>query len=210
MAAIAIEASVAVQTVHFTFHTKGHLLRELIRVVSAGEEDPPPVMERAWVREALASEHAERTLALSVEQGTDIFKRIAPLRLAIETGASVDPEVGELWRSITAARRAGIGKLLQSIAAKGQLKSGMTPKDATDIMSIIHSHEAFLELVESCGWSVEEYKAWEYETLCDQLLGGNSRPSARRIGAAGLSFEDLVGHPRGPRRPSSGRRRAGR
>ena len=195
MAAIAGEAAVAVQTVHFTFHTKAELLREVIRVVSAGEEDPRPVMEREWVREALTSQRAERTLALSVEHGTDIFRRIAPLRHAIETAASVDGEVAELWRSIAAARRAGIGRLLRTIHERGQLKTGMSPNDAIDIMSVVHSHEAFLSLVEASGWSVEKYKAWQYETLCDQLLGSSSGNADRRKAAVGLSFENLVSRP---------------
>ena len=191
MAAIASEAGVAVQTVHFTFHTKAELLRELMRVVSAGEDDPRPVMERKWVREALTAKHAERTLALSVEHGTDIFKRVARLRPAIETAASVDADVSALWRSISAQRRAGIGKLVQAISDAGRLRSDRTPTQATDIMSVVHSHEAFLSLVETGGWSVEDYKAWQYETLCDQLLQAPRKPDRIR-GARGLSFEQLV------------------
>jgi len=206
MAAIASESGVAVQTVHFTFHTKAELLRELIRVVSAGEEDPRPVMEREWVREALGAKHAERTLALSVEHGTDIFKRVAPLRPAIETAASVDADVAALCRSIAAARRAGIGRLLQEISARGQLRYDRTTKQATDIMSFVHSHEGFLALVEASGWSVEAYKAWQYQTLCDQLLQA-SRHMDRRNGARGLSFEYLVDRSRGQRSRISDRRR---
>lgn len=210
MAAIASDAGVAVQTVHFTFHTKAELLRELIQVVSAGEEYPSPVMERAWVREALDAELGERTLALSVEHGTDIFRRIAPLRPSIETAASLDDEVADLWAKIAAARRAGIGKLIQSIVARGQLSVDQNVQNATDIMSVVHSHEAFLVLVESCGWSVEKYKAWQYETLCDQLLDKKRGLIDRRSAAKGLSFAGLVNRPRKNRSRSSRREPGGR
>lgn len=192
MADIADEAGVAVQTVHFTFHTKAELLRDLISVVSAGEEEPKPVMERPWVREALVSDDPQRTLALSVEHGTDIFRRMAPLRNTVETAASIDPEVAALWKSIAAARRAGIGKLLQAIAERGQLSARHTVRAAADIMCVIHSHDAFLSLVARCGWSVEEYKAWQYETLCEQLLDNHKRRVSRRLSATGLTYEDLV------------------
>ncbi len=44
---IAGDAGVAVQTVYYTFRTKGLLLRELVEVTAAGEEPAVPVMERA-------------------------------------------------------------------------------------------------------------------------------------------------------------------
>jgi TetR/AcrR family transcriptional regulator, regulator of autoinduction and epiphytic fitness len=194
MAAIAEEASVAVQTVHFTFHTKAELLQELIRVVSAGEEDPKPVMDRAWVQEAMAATDPQRSLALMAEYGTEIFRRMAPLRNAIESAASVDPDIAALWRSIGVARRGGMKRILTAIDAKGQLRQRLGPDRATDIASVIHSHEAFLSLTVGGGWSVGEYKAWTYLTLCDQLLAnwpGRRRP-ARRASAAGLSFQALL------------------
>jgi TetR/AcrR family transcriptional regulator, regulator of autoinduction and epiphytic fitness len=194
MAAIAEEASVAVQTVHFTFHTKADLLQELIRVVSAGEDDPKPVMDRAWVQEALAATDPQRSLALMAEHGTEIFRRMAPLRNAIESAASVDQDVAALWRSIGVARRGGMKRIFTAIDAKGQLRPRLGPDRATDIASVIHSHEAFLALTVVGGWSVEEYKAWSYLTLCDQLLAdrrGNRRP-ARRASAAGFSFQGLL------------------
>jgi TetR/AcrR family transcriptional regulator, regulator of autoinduction and epiphytic fitness len=194
MAAIAEEASVAVQTVHFTFHTKADLLQELIRVVSAGEDDPKPVMDRAWVQEAMAATDPQRSLALMAEHGTEIFRRMAPLRNAIESAASVDPDVAALWRSIGVARRGGMKRILTAIDAKGQLRPRLGPDRATDIASVIHSHEAFLSLTVVGGWSVGEYKAWTYLTLCDQLLAnrpGRRRP-ARQASAAGLSFQALL------------------
>jgi TetR/AcrR family transcriptional regulator, regulator of autoinduction and epiphytic fitness len=194
MAAIAEEASVAVQTVHFTFHTKADLLQELIRVVSAGEDDPKPVMDRAWVQEAIAATDAQRSLALMAEHGTEIFRRMAPLRNAIETAASVDPDVAALWRSISLARRGGMKRIFTAIDTRGQLRPRIDPDRATDIASVIHSHEAFLSLTVGDGWSVGEYKAWTYLTLCDQLLAnrpGMRRP-ARQASAAGLSFQALL------------------
>lgn len=194
MAAIAEEAGVAVQTVHFTFHTKADLLQELIRVVSAGEDDPKPVMDREWAQEAVAATDPQRSLALMAEYGTEIFRRMASLRKAIETAASVDPEVAALWRSIGVARRGGMRRIFAAIDSRGELDPKLGPDRAADIASVIHSHEAFLGLTVLGGWSVEEYKAWSYMTLCDQLLvhaPGKRRPH-RRASATGLSFEGLL------------------
>jgi AcrR family transcriptional regulator len=194
MAAIAEAGSVAVQTVHFTFHTKADLLQELIKVMSAGEDDPKPVMDREWVQEAMTATDPQRSLALMAEHGSEIFRRMAPLRKAVETAASVDPDVATLWRSIGIARRSGIRRILSAIDAKGELDPQLGVDRATDVASVIHSHEAFLSLTAVAGWRVEEYKAWSYMTLCDQLLmdrPGRRRPT-RRSAAAGLSFQSLL------------------
>ncbi len=44
-------------------------------------------------------------------------------------------------------------------------------------------------LTVECGWSVERYKAWLFETLCHQLLVDDpARDSDSVLAAAGLSF----------------------
>jgi hypothetical protein len=47
---IAVGARVAVQTVYYTFKTKGALLAEVVEVTAAGENDPVPVFQRPWCR----------------------------------------------------------------------------------------------------------------------------------------------------------------
>jgi hypothetical protein len=80
-----------------------------------------------------------------------------------------------------------MGVAIEALARKGWLREGLDVKRATDLMVVLNSHETFLGLTAGAGWSVEEYKAWLYLTLCDQLLA--SAPSAGRIAAAaGLSY----------------------
>ena len=83
MERIADGAGVAVQTLYYTFRTKGQLLREVIEVTAAGEEDAAPVAQRAWMQEMLTSKSGQRVLALAVENGTDIFERAAPRLLKL-------------------------------------------------------------------------------------------------------------------------------
>ncbi|MFD0430969.1 TetR/AcrR family transcriptional regulator [Streptomyces zhihengii] len=53
---IAREAKVAVQTIYFSFGSKQQILKELIDVHIAGDEDPVPTLERPHVVEALEAE----------------------------------------------------------------------------------------------------------------------------------------------------------
>src|SRR6476661_4288364 len=79
MDGIAARAGVAVQTVYYTFRTKGLLLREVVEHAGAGRLDAPPVAERPWMREAMSEESGDRALAVAVEHGVDIYVRAAPL-----------------------------------------------------------------------------------------------------------------------------------
>src|SRR4029453_15052233 len=54
MQAIADEAGMAVQTLYFTFGSKSALLKEMLDVAVAGDEEPVPTLERPRVRAAIA------------------------------------------------------------------------------------------------------------------------------------------------------------
>ena len=66
MKQIAAGAGVAVQTVYYTFKTKGALLCEVIEVAGAGEDGPVPVMQRPWMRETMSAPSQQRIIALAV------------------------------------------------------------------------------------------------------------------------------------------------
>jgi TetR/AcrR family transcriptional regulator of autoinduction and epiphytic fitness len=176
MAAIAARAGVAVQTVHFTFHTKARLLQEVVEMAAAGEDEPVPVGERPWVKTAEATPDGRRMLALLVEHGTEIRRRVAPLAGAIQAAASVEPEVAAYWRAVTEGRRAGLRHLVERLASRGQLRPGLEVQRAADILHVLHGPETFLAFTAGCGWSVADFKAWQYATLCAQLLGDDNGP----------------------------------
>lgn len=188
MEAIAAGAGVAVQTVYFIFHTKASLLREVISYAAAGQHNAEPVMERPWIAEALAAEDGRRVLAVSMEYGTDIFARVAPLSAALDAAAESDPEVATHVREIGRARRDGMGRLVQRLADHGWLRAGLTVDRATDIMFAVHSHATYRILVLECGWPLPDYKAWQYYTLCEQLLSEDARVPGGVDPTSGLSF----------------------
>ena len=75
------------------------------------------------------------------------------------------------------------------IAGKGSLREGLDARRATDLMVILNSHETFLGLTVGAGWTVEQYKAWLYLTMCEQLLAP-APPADLVAAAAGLSYHD--------------------
>jgi TetR/AcrR family transcriptional regulator of autoinduction and epiphytic fitness len=170
MERIADEAGVAVQTLYYTFRTKGQLLREVIEVTAAGERDAAPVAQRAWTQEMLTAPSAQRVLALGVEHGTDIFERAAPLWPAVAAAAAADPDVEGYWRGVSDNRRAGQARMVARLTELGALRHGLDPDHATDLVVVLFGHDVFHGLVSEAGWNVAAYKAWLFTTLVQQLL----------------------------------------
>jgi len=191
MAAIAAESGVAVQTVYFIFHTKAELLREVISYAGAGEHDAAPVMARSWIVEAMRADDGRRILALSMEHGSDIFARVAPLTAALEAAAQSDLEIADHVKAIDDARHGGFRALMRAIADKGWLRADLTVERATDIMFVVHSDASYRVLVRDCGWSMEEFKAWQYATLCRQLLADHGPNAEDGDPTIGLSFHGV-------------------
>jgi len=171
MERIAEEAGVAVQTLYYTFGTKGQLLREVMEVTAAEEEDAGPVAQRAWMQEMLTATSGQRVLALGVEHGTDIFERAAPLWPAVAAAAAADRDVDAYWRGVAANRRAGQARMVARLTELGALRHGLHTDHGTDLVVVLFGHEVFHGLVSEAGWNVTAYKAWLFTTLVQQLLG---------------------------------------
>lgn len=188
MERIAGDAGVAVQTLYYTFRSKGELLCEVVDVTAGSDEDPVPVRQRAWVTEMLTARSGQRVLALAVEHGAEIFVRAAPLWPAV-TAAAGDPNVEEYWRKVAADRRAGQGQMVARLAELGALRDGLEPDRATDVVTTLFGHAVFSSLVTDAGWSVPDYKTWLLTTLAQQLL---QRPRLTRSSFSDLSFSSTL------------------
>ena len=192
MEVIAAASGVAVQTVYHVFNTKALLLKEVTRVAAAGQHDPPP--EPEWLGEALRSTNARRGLALMIEHGVGSSARVAPLIGAINAAASTDPAFADFWDASCTARRSGTAALVAGLADRGQLPVGQAAQHAADILYSIGSHETLSAFLITCGWPLEDVKAWYYDLACSQLLSeaarsavdGGERPTR------GLSFDRVV------------------
>lgn len=189
MAGIANAAGVAIQTVYFTFHTKGELLMHLVLATGADDPDAPPHRDRGWIRELMSSSNPHRQLALLSEHGTDIFVRIAPLMGLVQAALAVDPNLGFAWRQKTRDRQDGMREQMQVVARSGAIRPDVGVDGAADIVFLLQRPETLQVLMVECGWSLERYKVWLYRTLCEQILVDGTGQAGDVVAAtAGLSF----------------------
>jgi len=175
MSEIARSAGVAVQTVHFVFHTKAALLNEAFETAVLGELGPPP--QQPWFR-ALAQERDGRKLLASVvENVTPIAERAAPLSRVIR--AAPDDDAAAVWERQEYLRRDGYQHIIGLLAADGRLRPELSVEYATDILMFILGPDSHQILINDHGWTVEHWKSWATETLAQQLLAATPKPSRR-------------------------------
>lgn len=188
MDAIANDAGVAVQTVYFTFHTKAELLIEALTIAGGGPGAPEDVLARDWVAEVINAPTGPRRLALIVEHGNEIYRRVGPLLPAVQAAASVDPDVALAWQGLVDRRRHGMRRVVDDVfAQRRELRAGLDPGLALDLLFGLHRAEVFVAFTVECGWTVERFKAWQFVTLARALLPAADAEGACAPGSASVA-----------------------
>ena len=101
---IAAAADVAVQTVYFHFRNKATVLKEVVDVLAAGDDEPVPVLDRSWVRRMRDEPDGARALAIWLRTSRAIFGRVAPVMKIVRDAAGSDPQMAAQWQTNLAQR----------------------------------------------------------------------------------------------------------
>jgi AcrR family transcriptional regulator len=170
MSAIAARAGVAVQTVYFVFHTKPALLTAAIDTAVMGVVDPLAPEQTTWWQEGTTTLDGRRAIELFISNVSDINARAATLDRVALAASTTDPEVVDLINHHESLRIRGFRSYIDSLAARGLLREGLDPAEATDVLLTLAGPDVFLNLTEERGWTVERYVAWTSDALRILLL----------------------------------------
>ena len=173
MSDIAARAGVAVQTVYFTFHTKGELLQACFDHAVLGPDRLPPE-EQTFYTELLAARSGRAALNRFVAGNTAILERSAAIKEVAES-AGHEPDAAEVVDSSERLRREGLAKIVALLADRFGLRDGLDVGAGTDLLLMLSSSSTYLTL-RRYGWSEEAYTDWLTDTLARQLL---ARPGRR-------------------------------
>lgn len=170
MSAIAKRAGVAVQTVYFVFHTKPALLTAAIDSAVMGEVDPVAPEQTSWWQEGITTLDGRRAIELFITNVSDINMRAATLDRVAVAASTTDPEVVDLINHHEFLRIQGFRSYIDTLAARGLLRDGLDPAEATDVLLTLTGSDVFLNFTEERGWTVKRYVAWTTDTLSLLLL----------------------------------------
>ena len=175
MAQIGEAAGMAVQTVYFVFHTKAALLSRAYEFAVGGEHErlPPPL--QPWYTAMASEPNLTPALRHLVTGVGEIMRRVTPLVLAARVAADGDPDTARIVAFHEDLRATGYREALELLRAKADLRPGLTVERATDLLLLLIGMDAYHVLVESRGWSHEEWVDWTVSTVAEQLFGRADR-----------------------------------
>lgn len=167
---VADQAGVAVQTIYFTFRNKRTLLKELVDVTVAGDDEPTPTMERDWFRVAMAAPTAESHLRAHVEGAIEVGARSSSVIEVLRAAAAQEPELDRLRREGTAQRFTVQETAARALLAKPGARGDVTAEHAADLLYATLSPEMYLLLVHDRGWPRTRFADWAFASLAAQLV----------------------------------------
>jgi TetR/AcrR family transcriptional regulator, regulator of autoinduction and epiphytic fitness len=167
---IAGRAGVSKPTVFAAVGSKQAILKQLRDIALAGDDEPVPVAQRPWYREALAEPDPRRALRLYARNATAIHRRAADVHEVLRAAAASDQDLHGLWRASEDERRGGAAIVVDALLGQSPLKAGLDRAAAIDIVWVLTASDIFWRLVRTRRWSHAQYENWLGDTLCAQLL----------------------------------------
>jgi AcrR family transcriptional regulator len=174
--AISEVSDVPAATVYRLFSSKLGILKALLDVSIAGDDQAVPLEERPHVRALLADPDPGNRLAGFAGIARGIMARTEPLHRILVGAAGSDPDAAALLAEQTRQRHRGQARIPRSLAQAGALRPGLSEREAGDIIHALMSPEVYRLLVGDRGWTPERYERWLTGILIDQLLPRPASP----------------------------------
>lgn len=168
--AISEESDVPPATVYRLFSAKLGILKELLDVSIAGDDEALPVEDRPHARALLADRDPRDQLSGFAAITRGIMSRTEPVHRILVSAAGSDPDAGALLAEQTRQRDRGQEQIARSLARAGALRAKLRERDAADIIHALMSPEVYRLLVGDRGWTPGQYEQWLKDILIEQLL----------------------------------------
>ena len=175
MRAIADEAGVSVPTVELLFGTKAQLLHVVIDVAVAGDDEPVPVLRRAWAADAQSARDLAGFLSVVAKVLSAAQARSAGLVLAAYEAAASDPDIQLLIMDRESQRERTATWIVNGVVERAGLRPGLDRARATDTLWMLMDPVIFHRLTRHRDWSSDRYASWFADSVT-RLLVDTGRP----------------------------------
>jgi len=169
--AIAAHSDVPPPTVYRLFSSKLGILKALLDVSIAGDDQAVAVADRPAVRSLLAERDPTTKLAAFVEVAAQVNARSSAIYRILVSAAASDADAAVLLEQLSRQRQQGQGRIARSLSRAGALCPELRERDARDIIHALAAPDVYRLLVVDRGWPVDRYQKWLTDTLVGQLLG---------------------------------------
>ena len=170
MRAIADAAGVSVPTVELLFGTKAQLLHVVIDVAVAGDDEPLPVLSRAWAVDARSAPDLADFLSIVAQVLAEAQARSAGVMLAAYEAAASDPDIQLLIMDRESQRERTATWIMNGVVDRAGLRPGLDKAGAIDTVWMLMDPVIFHRLIRNRSWSPSRYASWFADCVTRLLL----------------------------------------
>jgi AcrR family transcriptional regulator len=174
MRAIAAEAGVSIPMVELLFGTKAQLLHVVLDVAIAGDDEPVPMLSRAWADDAQSRDDVAEFLSAVVEVLREAQVRSAGIMLAAYEAATADPDIHVLVADRELQRERTAGWIVDGVLGRASLRVGLDRTAAIETVWMLMDPVVFSRLTRHRGWSPDRYATWFADSVAQLLVTSSS------------------------------------
>ena len=128
------------------------------------------MIERPSLLKVREEQDPRRKLMFYGEHLAAVAPRHVPFQLVILDAAASDRDAAKVWQELQAERLKGMSMFAADLAARGDLRVGVTATEARDVLWTYNSAELYRLLVIERGWPAKRYGRWVAQALTAALL----------------------------------------
>ena len=170
IAAVASDAGVSVETVYKAFGNKAGLVKAVVDVSIVGDDEPVPMLQRAFVQRTTAEPDPRKKLLGYGVHVAEVGLRSGPIQLVVRNAAAADDAAAELWSRLEAERLTGMTVFARHLRDDGHLRKGVAVEEARDVLWVHNSVELWDLLVNRRNWTNKRFGRWVGQQLIASLL----------------------------------------
>jgi AcrR family transcriptional regulator len=167
--AISVRSDVPPATVYRLFASKLGILKALLDVSIAGDDQRTSVSERPEVSALLAENDSAKLLTAFAELVVAINIRTNEIYRVLSNAAASDTGAAALFADYQKQRAQGQRNIARQVTRATGLRPGLRERDVADLIHAFMSPELFRLLVTDRGWTPERYQKWLTQTIAHQL-----------------------------------------
>lgn len=169
--AIAQAAGVSRKTVFDSVGGKVQLVKLAYDVAIVGDDEAISLGDRPQIAGLRSEPDAAVMLAGYAALVTTINQRIAGVWRALEDAAASDPKARQLHERLLEQRRSAMREPAKRLVALGALQTGISEREAADLLWLFNDPSLYDKLVRQRGWSHTRFQDWLSDSLLANLLG---------------------------------------
>ena len=174
MRAVALDAGVALPTVELAFRTKARLLKAVIDVAIAGDDDQVAMLDRQWARRAESIARAPDLVAAFAQVLVSSAERAAGLAATALEASRTDEDIAAVAAQLMSQREVMALWLVDGIMHRSALREGTDRAAAVDTVWTLMDPVVFCRLTGDRHWTTARFEHWFTDSVTRLLLSADN------------------------------------